>query len=58
MALIFLDCQNTCDLQDNPASIYDINAAARRFDTIQDIQRFLKGTNAPFWHIGNQRVKT
>ena len=56
MALIFLNCESTCDLADVPASIYDRKTAARPFDTIHDIlrclslaQSLLKGRNAPIW---------
>ena len=64
MALIFLNCESTCDLADVPASIYDRKTAARPFDTIHDIlrclslaQSLLKGRNAPIWRIGNRGVK-
>ena len=56
VTLIFFNCKSKCDLTDVPGSIYDIKTVARRFRTIQDIQRslslaqsLLKGRNAPIW---------
>ena len=58
MALIFLNCESTCDLLDVPASIYDRKMDARPFDTINDIlrglslaQSLLKRRNAPIWRM-------
>ena len=49
---------------DVQASIYDRKTAARRFDSIHDILRFLsrvqsllEGQNPPIWRSGNRGVK-
>ena len=41
LPLIFLNCENSSDLADVPASIYDKKTAARRFDIIHDVLRCL-----------------
>ena len=63
MALIFWNRASTCGSTDLPVAIYDRKIAARRFDSIHDILRFLslaqsllKGLSAPIWHIGNRGV--
>ena len=63
-----INCDNSCDLIDVTASIYDRKTDARRFestfDTIHGILRSLslaqslrKSRNAQIWRIGNRRVK-
>ena len=41
-ALIFFNCERTCDLTDVQAWIYDRKMVARRFDTIHVILRTLR----------------
>ena len=64
--LVFLNCERTCGLTDDPASIYDRKMDARPFDTFHDILRCLslvkslfKGRNAPIlrkWEPTHMRL--
>ena len=64
-ALIFLNCESSCDLTNVRASIYERKIDARPFDTTHDVLRCLsfvqslfKDRNERIWRIGNRRVNT